>query len=74
MQCVVVRTAISRLRHTVPKLIPDGHIGSSFGNLLACTDFAMSLEVDANAGETQPGSYDGLWCAHKSPDILYNVI
>ena len=33
-------------------------------------DFAMSPEVDAGAEETQPGSYDGLQCAHECPDIL----
>ena len=39
-------------------------------------DFAMSPEVDPNAGETQPDSNDGLQCAHECPNvftIFYNV-
>ena len=37
----------------------------------------MSPEVDPDAGKTQPGSYDGLRCAHESPDVFtmfYNVL
>ena len=33
-------------------------------------DFAMSPEVDADVGETQLGSYDGIQCAHKCPDVF----
>ena len=34
------------------------------------TYFAMSHEVDPNAGETQPGSYDGFRCAHEYPNVF----
>ena len=40
-------------------------------------DFVMSPKVDPNAGETQLGSYDGLQCAHESPDVFtefYDVL
>ena len=40
-------------------------------------DCPMSPEVDADAGETQPGSYDGIRCAHECPDVFmmfYNIL
>ena len=40
-------------------------------------DFAMSPEVDPDAWETQPGLYDGVQCAHKSPHVFimfYDVL
>ena len=44
-------------RHTVPKLTPDVHkisaFGNSFGNFVQAKDFPKSPEVDLNAVETQ---------------------
>ena len=40
-------------------------------------DFAMSADVDTDAGETQLGSYGGLRCAHKCDNVFtkfYNVL
>ena len=40
-------------------------------------DFAMSPEVDADAGETQSGLYHGIQCAYECPEVftmLYDVL
>ena len=59
----------------MPKLTADGHM--IIMNMKHCMifgsfcwhakDFAMSPEVDANAGETEPGSY------MMAYDVLMNV-
>ena len=33
-------------------------------------DFSMSPEVDADTGETQLGSYNGLQCAQECPNVF----
>ena len=46
------------------------------GILWHAKDFAMSPEVDPDAGVKQLGSYDGLQCAHECPNVctvFYNV-
>ena len=62
-------------------LIPNGYTNVSLRQLLKnlwdAKDFAMPPEVDPNAGKTQPGSYNGLRCAHKSSNvfmIFYDVL
>ena len=56
-------------------LIPDGHTSMSLWKLIwdpfrHAKDFGKTPEVNSNVEETQPGSYDGLGCAHKSPDVF----
>ena len=46
------------------------HSAAPFGNFWHAKDFAMSPKMGLDARETQLGSYDGLQCAHKSPDVL----
>ena len=37
-------------------------------------DFAMTAEVDSDAGETQLGSHDGLRCTHECANVFNNVL
>ena len=59
-------------------LIPDGHMNMSLWELLReifwhAKDLVMSPEVDPNAGETQPRSYNDQLCTHECP-AFYDVL
>ena len=59
----------------MPKVTVDGHTNMKASHDLweffwHAKDFTLSSKVDGDAEETQSGSYDGLRCAHKCPNVL----
>ena len=46
------------------------HLAANLGIVWHAKDFAKTPEADADAGETQPGSYDGLGCPHEWSDVF----
>ena len=64
-----------------PKLIPNGYmnvpLAAPSGIFWHAKDFAMSPEVDPDAGGRQLGSYNGLRCTQESSDVFmmfYDVL
>ena len=73
----VIKCSAFKAASHCPDVDPRKSSACLLGICWHAKDFAMSPEVDSDAGETQLGSYDGLRCTYECANVLtmfYNVL